>query len=359
MCTKCHLRTETSMEIETQIVWVMCKLTICQSKTDPLWGLQDLQNQSCWGAPGFLSCWLDNPSCTGSSVSCFQMWVLCLFSACAGKCALRRHNPPHPFHQFGAHEVSTEERHWFQRLRGVQKCHVLPGQWWQAQLSLASVPLVLLRKRQGKFDHSHNLRPTWCPFDRHVPSPPLGSWCLLGHGYLPRQWQLWRPHPKRAWRICHNMSSKFCQHQIEVDPCKERHSESYKWRVEVWIQMQARVSMCSKLWIQMTREMCTFHLSITSQKFNMIHNPYMFILYHYGLAMIWYHTRCWWWSGYLGPSWCAMRPSLEGNAVRCHADCLAFGGGSATGVEGTCLVWNVPNDIRRSAWSTCKDVGEA
>lgn len=33
----------------------------------------------------------------------------------------------------------------------------------------------------------------------------------------------------------------------------------------------------------------------------------------------------------------AMRPSLEGNAVRCHADRLAFGGGSAAGVEGTGL----------------------
>ena len=207
---------------------------------------------------------------------CFPWVFVFFFSLCAGKCALRRHNPPHPFHQFGVHEVSTEEHHWFQRQRGVQKCHVLPGQWWQAQLSLASVPLELLRKRQGKFDHSHNLRPTWRPFDRHVPSPLPGSWYLLGHGCLLHQWQLWRPHPKRAWRICHNMPLKFCQHQIEVDPCKERHSESYKWRVEVSIQMQVRVLMCSKSCIQVTFErgvLLSLVLFFTKSS-NMIHNYY-------------------------------------------------------------------------------------
>ena len=184
---------------ETQTKFgVMCKLTSWQAiyTLDPKKTLGEASRTSKIKVAKvrhvFLSpSWF--PSCTGSAVSCFQMSDVsfCVFfSLCAGKCALRRHNPPHPFHQFGVHEVSTEEHHWFQRQRGVQKCHVLPGQWWQAQLSLASVPLELLRKRQGKFDHSHNLRPTWRPFDRHVPSPLPGSWCLLGHGYLLHQWQL-------------------------------------------------------------------------------------------------------------------------------------------------------------------------
>lgn len=264
---------------ETQTVWVMCKLTRWQAI--PLVRPPGPPKSKLLRCATFFSVLVDFQVAQVLQFHAFRSYIdvsfWFFFSLCAGKCALRRHNPPPPFHQFGVHEVSTEEHHWFQRQRGVQKCHVLPGQWWQAQLSLASVPLELLRKRQGKFDHSHNLRPTWRPFDRHVPSPLLVSWCLLGHGYLLHQWQLWRPHPKRAWRICHNMPLKFCQHQIEVDPCKERHSESYKWRVEVSIQMQARVLMCWKSWIQVTFErgaLLSLVLLFFTKSSNMIHKYY-------------------------------------------------------------------------------------